>query len=149
MVLHGTICIIRFVLYDSYLVNLFIQIWKDRTHPIFWESYHTHFNLESCHDFAIYMFRLVKSNKLFHVRLPLEILRNSSKPFPEAATGGVPQKGFCKHFKIFTGKHLCWGLFFNKVAGHHSCNFIKTWIPKQIFPRLQNKYFLWLLRNLQ
>ena len=72
------------------------------------------------------MFRLVKSNKLFHVRLPLEILRNSSKPFPEAATGGVPQKGFCKHFKIFTGKHLCWGLFFNKVAGHQPCKFIKA-----------------------
>ena len=90
------------------------------------------------------MFRLVKSNKLFHVRLPLEILRNSSKPFPEAATGGIPQKCFCKHFKMFTGKCLCWGLFFNKVAGHHSCNFIKTWIskqtPKQIFLVIIEKF---------
>ena len=32
-VLHGKICIVRFD--DSYLVNIFIQIWKDRTHPIF------------------------------------------------------------------------------------------------------------------
>ena len=28
--------------------------------------------------------------KSFHVRPPLEIVRNSSKSFSEAATGGVP-----------------------------------------------------------
>ena len=64
--------------------------------------------------------------------------RNSSKPFSEAATGGVPEKAFFKHFKIFTGKRLCWGIFFNKVAGHQPCNFIKVWIKK----RLQHSYFL-------
>ena len=52
---------------------------------------------------------------MFHVRPPLEILRNSSKPFSEAAIGGVPQKVFFKHFKIFTGKHLYWGLFLIKL----------------------------------
>ena len=103
--LYKTICM-------THVVNLFIQIWKDRTHPI----------------------------------LPLvEILRNSSKPFSEAATGGIPQKVFFKYFKIFTGKHLYWGLFLNKVAGHQSYNFIKTLIKK----RLQNRYFLWLSGNLQ
>ena len=56
------------------------------------------------------MFRFVKSYKLFHVRPPLEILRNSSKPFSEAAIGGVPQKVFFKHFKIFTEKHLYWAI---------------------------------------
>ena len=49
-----------------------------------------HLNVENWYDFAIYTFRLVKSYKSFHVRPPLEILRNSSKPFSEAATGGVP-----------------------------------------------------------
>ena len=44
-----------------------------------------HFNAENCHDFAIYKLRLVKSYKLFRVGSPLEILRNSSKPFPETA----------------------------------------------------------------
>ena len=68
---------------------------------------------------------------MFRVRPPLEILRNSLKPFSEAATGGAPQKVFFKHFKVFTRKHLCWGLFFNKIAGHQSCNFIKTWIKKK------------------
>ena len=47
---------------------------------------------------------------------------------PEAATGGV-----LKNFAKFTGKHLCQGLFFNKVAGlfywnaskyHYLSNFI-------------------------
>ena len=115
-------------MYDSYLVNPFIQISKGRIHSIFEESYHTHLNAERCHDFAIYTFRLVKSYKLFRVRPPLEFLKILQKPFSEAATGGVPQKVFFKHFNIFTGKHLCWGLFFNKVAGHQPCDFIKTWI---------------------
>ena len=35
---------------------------------------------------------------------------------------------------IFTGKHLCRGLYFNKVAGHQACNFVKK--------RLQHRYFL-------
>ena len=29
------------------------------------------------------------------------------------------------HFVIFTGKHLWWSLFFNKVEGHQTCGFIK------------------------
>ena len=37
------------------------------------------------------------------------------QPLSEAATEGV-----LKHFVIFTGKHLCWGLLFNKVAGHQA-----------------------------
>ena len=52
---------------------------------------------------------------------------------------------FFKHFKTFTGKRLFWGLFFNKVAGHQSCNFIKALIKK----RLEHRYFLWLSGNLQ
>ena len=77
---------------------------------------------------------------MFRVRPPLEILRNSLKPFSEAATGGAPQKVFFKHFKVFTGKHLCWGLFFNKVASHQPCNFIKTETPKQIFLVIIGKF---------
>ena len=37
---------------------------------------------------------------------------------------------FCDFYR----KHLCRGLFFNKVAGHQACNFIKK--------RLQHRYFL-------
>ena len=44
------------------------------------------------------------------------------------------KKAILKHFLIFTGKHLCRGLFLNKVAGHQACNFIKK--------RLQRSYFL-------
>ena len=35
----------------------------------------------------------------------------------EAATGGVQKKVALKIFAIFTKKHLCWRLFFDKVAG--------------------------------
>ena len=93
------------------LISHFIQIWKDRTHPIFWESYHPHFNAESCHNFAIYMFRLIKSYKSFHVRPPLEILRNSSKPFSEAATGGVHKKFFLNIWR-YSQESNCVGVSF-------------------------------------
>ena len=49
------------------------------------------------------------------------------------------KKAILKHFVIFTGKHLCWGLFFNKVAGHQACNFIKK--------RLQHRHFLANIRK--
>ena len=40
--------------------------------------------------------------------------------------------GLLKNFAIFTGEHLCWSLFFNKVAGL-ACNFIKKEAPTQLF----------------
>ena len=38
-----------------------------------------------------------------------------------------------KNFAIFTGKHLCWSFFFNKVAGLQGNNFIKKETPTQAF----------------
>ena len=37
------------------------------------------------------------------------------------------RKRVLRNFAIFTGKHLCQSLFFNKVAGlrHEACNFVK------------------------
>ena len=40
------------------------------------------------------------------------------------------KKGVLKNFTKVTGKHLCWNLFFNKVAG---LNFIKKETPMQVF----------------
>ena len=42
------------------------------------------------------------------------------------------KKGVLKNFASFTGKHLCWSLFFNKVADLRVCNFIEK--------RLQHRY---------
>ena len=64
----------------------------------------------------------------------LEILRNPSTIFRSSHWKCSTKKAILKHFVIFTGKHLCWGLFLNKVAGHKACNFIKK--------RLQHRYFL-------
>ena len=44
------------------------------------------------------------------------------------------KKTVLKEFAIFTGKHLCWSLFFNKSAGLQACNFIKK--------RLQHRCYL-------
>ena len=44
--------------------------------------------------------------------------------------------GVLKNFAIFTGKHLCWGLFFNRVPfrkGLQAFNFIKKETPTQLF----------------
>ena len=63
-----------------------------------------------------------------------EILRNYSTIFRSSHWRCSIKKAILKHFVIFTGKHLCRGLFLNKVAGHQACNFIKK--------RLQRSYFL-------
>ena len=60
--------------------------------------------------------------------------RNSSTIFRSSHWRCSIKKAILKHFVIFAGKHLCWGLFFNRVAGHQTCNFIKE--------RLQHRYFL-------
>ena len=43
--------------------------------------------------------------------------------------------GVLKNFAIFTGKHLCQSLFFNKVAGlkPQACDFIKKETLAQVF----------------
>ena len=43
----------------------------------------------------------------------------------EAATRGVLEKGILENFTKFTGKHLCQGLFFNKVVGLRPANLLK------------------------
>ena len=42
------------------------------------------------------------------------------------------KKGALKNFTKFTGKHLCWSLFFNKVAGLATS--FKNWLGQMCFP---------------
>ena len=60
--------------------------------------------------------------------------RNSSTIFRSSHQRCSIKKAFLRHFMMFIGKHLCWGLFFNKVAGYQCCSFIKK--------RLQHLCFL-------
>ena len=106
-------------------------------------------------------FNKVQNEKLFHVfiyykkslqtflhykffctdisQVELRILRNSSTFFRSGHWRCSIKKAILKHFVIFTGKNLCWGLVFNKVAGHQACNFIKK--------RLQHRHFLANIRK--
>ena len=43
------------------------------------------------------------------------------------------KKAVLKNFAIFTGKHLCWNLFFNKNASLQACNFIKWRLQQRCF----------------
>ena len=45
------------------------------------------------------------------------------------------RKGVLKNFAKLTGKHLCWILFYNKVAGlrTEACNLIKKETPAKVF----------------
>ena len=46
--------------------------------------------------------------------------------YVEAAAGGVPSKNlFINFLAKFTGKHLCWSLFFDKVTGLMPATFSK------------------------
>ena len=68
-----------------------------------------------------------------------EILRNYSTIFRSSHRRCSIKKAILKHFVIFTGKHLCRGLFFNKVSGNQMGNFIKK--------RLRHRYFLANIRK--
>ena len=77
-------------------------------------------------------------------------VKNNQKQPPEV----FYKKAVLKNFVLFTGKHLCWSLFFNKVAGlrrpamllkkklQHRCfrvnnaKFLKTLILKSVCERL-------------
>ena len=41
--------------------------------------------------------------------------------------------GVLKNFAMFTGKYLCWSLFFNKYAGLKACNFFKKILQHKFF----------------
>ena len=45
------------------------------------------------------------------------------------------KKAVLKNLAIFTGKYLCWSLFFNKNAGLQTCNFIKKKLQHMCFPK--------------
>ena len=53
----------------------------------------------------------------------------------EAAAGGV-----LKNFANFTGKHLCWSLFFYKVASLQACNVIEKGLLHKCFPVKLEKF---------
>ena len=51
------------------------------------------------------------------------------------------KKGVLKNFANFTGKHLCWSLFFNKVADLRVCNFIKKRLQQRYVPVKLAKFY--------
>ena len=66
--------------------------------------------------------------------------------------------GVLKSFANFTGKHLCWRIFFKKTFRHKVCNFIKKKLQHGCFPVRFTKFlkalffiehFWWLLLLLQ
>ena len=78
------------------------------------------------------MFTVTSSYVIASFHLPHN--RNSSTILRSSHRRCSIKKPILKHFVIITVKHLCRSLFFNKVAGHQACNFIKK--------RLQHKYYL-------
>ena len=51
------------------------------------------------------------------------------------------EKGVLKNFTNLTGKHLCWSLFFNKVAALRAFKFIKKKYQRSCFPVKFAKFF--------
>ena len=88
--------------------------------------------LKIYHIFTNFKFQISSLHKSFSfINFSVQIFHHCYKYPP-----GVfhKKKAFLKHFVIFAGKHLCWGLFLGKVAGLQACNHIKK--------RLQYRYFL-------
>ena len=51
------------------------------------------------------------------------------------------KKNVLKNFANFTGKHLCWSLFFNKVTGLRACSFIKKSLQHRCVPVKLAKFY--------
>ena len=83
--------------------------------------------------------RLYTSFSFINSSVQIFLLKNSWTIFRSSHRRCSIKKAILKHFVIFTRKHLCWGVFFNEVAGHQNCNCIKK--------RLQHRYFLAYIRK--
>ena len=106
---------------DTYLFNLFISYKSEKIKLI--QSFKNHIIHISMQKVATIL--QFVSYKSFHVRLSLEILQNHSQKQPLE----VFHKKFFSNILRHLQENTCVGVsFFNKVAGHQSCNFIKTWI---------------------
>ena len=51
------------------------------------------------------------------------------------------KKDVLKNFANFTGRHLCWSLFFNKVTGLRACSFIKKGLQHRCVPVKLAKFY--------
>ena len=49
------------------------------------------------------------------------------------------EKGVLKNFAKFTGKHLCWSLFFNKVPSLRSATLLKKRLQHRCLPLISNQ----------
>ena len=75
------------------------------------------------------------------LKLKVEFLINSSVTiFRSSHWSCSIQKTVFKNLAIFTGKQLCWSVFFNIVADLQACNFIKG-TPTQGLPFEYHKNF--------
>ena len=63
-----------------------------------------------------------------------EVLRNYSTVFRSSYRRcSIKKVILILIFAIFTGKHLCRGLYFNKVAYHQACNIIRNILQQRSF----------------
>ena len=60
-----------------------------------------------------------------HNRVPKQLFNFSFKKIQKQPPEVFCKKGVLKNFANFTGKHPCWSLFFNEVAGLHQASFFK------------------------
>ena len=83
-----------------------------------------------------------KKHVLMKLTLVFNLKTHSGKSHTRSSRPEVfCKKGVLKSFAKFTGKHLCQGLFFNKVASA-ACNFIKKETLAQVYFALNFVKFL-------
>ena len=72
---------------------------------------------------------LLRYHQLFSIILLMLV-----KEVAQAATRRCSMKKVVlKNFAISTGNHLCWSLFFNKIASRQACNFTKKRLQQRCF----------------
>ena len=85
----------------------------------------------------IYIYILfVVSKKIFFVGTILYITSSKCRSRNSEALKKI---GLLKNFTKFTGKHLCWNLFLNKVQAWSTATLLKQ--------KLRHRCFMWLFQN--
>ena len=83
--------------------------------------------------FSEQLFYKVPPNDYFWIFRDLKGFMAPEDLCSEAVARGVCEKGVYKNFAKLTGKHLCWSLFFNKVADLRPATLLKKRLEHSCF----------------
>ena len=110
-----------------------ISSYKSEKIELIWpfKNYIIHFSMQKVAKVSQFTFRLIKSCKLFHVRPPLEILRNVQKNHFQKQPPEVFHKKFFSNILRYLQENTCVGIsILLKLQANSLLTLIKHWLKR-------------------